>query len=133
MGNVRRCLLPVALALTVAAPSAVGISYLRDAFREPLTAEGFVGGSPMLVPGIRTPPTVAANQCNLSDDELVIGIHIGDTPRAYRLDALAPIMCHVVNDVIEEQPVTVTYCNRDGCVRVFTADGAEPLPISTGG
>jgi hypothetical protein len=41
---------------------------------------------------------------------------------------------HVLDDVVGETPVTVTYCNQADCVRVFTADTrGEPLPIDLGG
>jgi hypothetical protein len=49
------------------------------------------------------------------------------------LKALAPEENHVVNDMIQGQPVSVTYCNRTGCVRAFTQDSSEPLDIGVGG
>ena len=40
---------------------------------------------------------------------------------------------HVVNDVVDGIPVTVTYCDRMDCTRVFTADGGDPLAIGVTG
>jgi hypothetical protein len=41
--------------------------------------------------------------------------------------------CHVVNDCIDGVPVTVTYCDRTDCARVFTGEGNEALDVWTAG
>ena len=82
--------------------------------------------------GIFHPPTVPATEATLADDELVIGVEVNGHTRAYRKAALIPVLDHVVNDVIDGVPVTVTYCNLCDCTRVFTGDGSEPLELVAG-
>jgi hypothetical protein len=82
---------------------------------------------------VNRPPTVPAAEAPLADDQVVLGVVVGDKARAYRLNAFKFIAYHVVNDVIDQTAVTVTYCDRDSCLRGFAADGDEPLPIGVGG
>ena len=44
-------------------------------------------------------------------------------------------LTHVINDVVGQVPVTVSYCNRTDCVRVFTTgdDSHQPLDVGVGG
>ena len=82
---------------------------------------------------VNRPPTVPAAEALLADDDIVIGVVVGGKARAYRLKAFKFIARHVVNDVINGTAVTVTYCDRDGCLRAFAADVDEPLPVRVGG
>lgn len=70
-------------------------------------------------PVIEQPPVHAAAVASLDGDDPVIGVEVGGRHRAYRLDALAPIAGHVVNDRLSNVPLVVTYCDRTNCVRVF--------------
>jgi hypothetical protein len=63
----------------------------------------------------------------------VLGVVVAGKSRAYLLKALSPETNHVVNDMIQGKPVSVTYCNRTGCARVFTRDSPEPLDLGVGG
>jgi hypothetical protein len=101
--------------------------------------------------GVRSPRVVAAADADLDDDAIVIGVTVGDTHRAYWLGAFRPpsdfsleriqepdmaakLGVHVVNDIVGETPVTVTYCNRTHCSRVLTeSDRSEPLDVGVGG
>jgi len=89
--------------------------------------------TPFIRPGKTRPPTVPAAAADLADDEQVIGVVASGKARAYRRAAFSGMVNHVVNDLVGETPVTVTHCDRDGCSRVFTGDGKEPLAFKTGG
>jgi hypothetical protein len=64
----------------------------------------------------------------------VIGVTAGNRHRAYAIAALWNIDDHVVNDVVGGVPVTVAYCNRTECTKVFTSpSGNQPLEVAVGG
>jgi len=101
-------------------------------------------------PGVREPETVAAGQVVLQGDEMVIGVSVGNRHRAYLVAALVPpseflerfgysksgqvlLGRHVVNDLIAAVPITVTHCDVDGCMRVFTAGGTASLDLAING
>lgn len=84
-------------------------------------------------PGARLPAPRPAAQAKLAPDDVVIGVQVGGCARAYRLAALVGPRSHVINDRLADTPVTVTYCERTGCTRVFTGEGTEPLDVRTGG
>ena len=68
------------------------------------------------------------------DDAPVIGVSAAGRHRAYLLQALMRPDAHVYNDLLGDAPVTVTFCDLDECVQVFTAPGRErPLDIEVGG
>lgn len=90
--------------------------------------------TPFISVGIKNPVIMKANEANLSDDAVVIGIETAGQFRAYQLDAFLYVNTHVVNDVIGQTPMSVTYCDRTDCIRVFTdSAGDKPLPIDVGG
>lgn len=80
------------------------------------------GPTPGIAPPVRVPPVKAAADANLPDDAQVAGVVVNGKPRAYTLKALSPMDRHVVNDLIGDVPVSVTYCDIHKCLRVFTAD-----------
>jgi hypothetical protein len=86
------------------------------------------------LPGVHYPPAVAAGSVKLPDPTPVIGVTAGGRHRAYLLEALARNQRHVVNDLLGNVPVTVTYCDALDCTRVFTEPGAtQALDIGIGG
>lgn len=90
--------------------------------------------SPFLCPGVRQPPVQGAEKADLADDTPVVGVVAGGKARAYTLEALSQVRHHVVNDLLGEVPVTVTYCDLARCLRVFTSDTAGiPLEIDQAG
>lgn len=90
--------------------------------------------TPFMVPGIRQPAVVSAEAAALDDDAIVIGTQVGNRCRAYALAPLSSMAGHVVNDLIEGAPVTVTYCDETDCARVFSdPGGTTPLAMGTGG
>ncbi len=86
------------------------------------------------LPALQEPPALPAETAKVPDDAAVIGVSAGGRHRAYLVEALTPREGHCVNDRLGGVPVTVTYCDRSSCVRVFTdPDGTEPLAIAVGG
>lgn len=80
-------------------------------------------------------PTVAkGDEAPISPAEIVIGVEVHGKSRAYRLGALASHRSHLVNDVIDAVPVSVSYCNLTDCVSVFEGrKGAGPLDVQVAG
>lgn len=108
------------------------------------------------VRGIEQPPALDAEVADVQDDSLVIGVRIGLATRAYLLKAFesrgvplivgqdgsafvdprdAPGLArHVINDVLDEQPVTITYSGLPRSARVLTAAARETaLDVGLGG
>ncbi len=101
------------------------------------------------VPGISHPDLIPASQTNVADSSWVIGVEVNGQARAYTMMAMcmpidaemsedhnleSDIKRHVVNDVIAESPVSMTFCDISFCVRVLTAEGQqEPLALRVGG
>ncbi|MEO2031702.1 MAG: DUF3179 domain-containing (seleno)protein [Planctomycetaceae bacterium] len=90
--------------------------------------------TPHISEGIQRPEFVSAGSAELSEDERVIGVVAGDEARAYSIKAMSGMSSHVVNDVIGTTSVSITYCDRTDCVRVFAGDTpGQPIPLSLGG
>jgi len=87
------------------------------------------------VPAIHATDFVSASDAQLPPEAEVIGVIVGDQPRAYLLQGMATIDYHVVNDMLNDTPIAVTYCNQSECVQVFTSkDGSKtPLELQVGG
>jgi hypothetical protein len=100
--------------------------------------------------GIREPETFSATEIAISDDAMVIGVSIGNRHRAYVVEALSPpfgfdirtadndqiqkvLARHVVNDLIDDVPVSVTYCDMNKCIRVFGGNGNSSLDLAISG
>jgi hypothetical protein len=95
--------------------------------------DGFKGTFADL-PGIRLPAVRTVADAPLADNDEVIGVAVNGRFRAYAVNALNSPDRHVVNDLVDGRPVSVTYCPRSGCVSVYTgAPGNETLPIAMGG
>lgn len=94
------------------------------------------GETDSFVAAVNNPVIVAGDGVTLEDGEDVIGVSVDGIDRAYCVRALtgAPHR-HVVNDLIFRTPVTVTYCDLTGTVRVYraTGHGDRPLAVSLGG
>jgi uncharacterized protein DUF3179 len=86
-----------------------------------------------LQPVIKPPVTPAASTW-LPDHAPVIGVTVRDRHRAYATTSFTNIDEHVVNDVVGGRPITVAYCNRTGCTKVYTgSSGNQPLDVAVGG
>jgi hypothetical protein len=94
---------------------------------------GFIS-TPFISMAIVRPDVHAADAVDIDGDELVVGVVAKGKPRAYVLKAFRKIIGNVVNDVVDEIPVSVTYCSRTDCVRVFTdVVAGKPLDLRQGG
>lgn len=83
---------------------------------------------------VRKPLVSPGDLTWLPEKAPVIGVSAGNRHRAYAISAFRNIDDHVVNDVIGGVPVTVTYCNRTGCTKVYTSpSGNQPLEVAVGG
>jgi len=85
------------------------------------------------LPPIRQPLTFPATAGVPADME-VVGVSAGGKHRAYLLLALRPFQTHVVNDLLDSVPVTVSYCDGTSCIKVFRGKArGVPLDVSVGG
>jgi Protein of unknown function (DUF3179) len=83
---------------------------------------------------IRSPAVVAAQDAGLQPDEMVIGVIAGGRARAYRLGTMARLSQHLINDLVGGVPVSVSYCDRNECVRVYTGpSGSQPMELKVAG
>lgn len=76
--------------------------------------------------------SVSDGMANLPAEELIIGVSSGTRHRAYPIRKFWS-GCHVVNDIIAGEPVTVTYCGLTHCSRVFAGKGLKELDIRSAG
>ena len=85
-------------------------------------------------PFVQLSPSVKDEKPHLRDTEPVIGVTLGDRHRAYPLADLWPPDRHILNDLFDETPVSVTFCDLDNCVKAFTDNTkAGALELSNGG
>lgn len=90
--------------------------------------------TPLLMPGIRLPPSVPAGAAGLDDAEAVIGVSAGGKERAYLVSAFGRVPNQVVNDLLGDVPVTVTHDARAGHTVVYTSDQrGAPLDLGVAG
>lgn len=90
--------------------------------------------TPFITPGIREPEVVAADAAPISAEAEVLGVLIDNEARAYLVSAFRSLSDHVVNDVVEGVPVSVTYCDRTDCARVLTRQGStEAIDLQLAG
>lgn len=133
----------LSMAALVALPVAIAISYLPALFPSkpetvtydpgPRESSGMMN-TPFNVSGLRMPPFVKAHEAQFSDDDEVLGVSISGRHRAYRLKSMTSMSAHVINDVLEGTPITVTYCIRNNRVKVFTSNTrGAPLDVDMGG
>ncbi len=133
----------VGIAVVLALPLALAISYLTAVFDSPESepsdlTEHSSGPRPMSTPfisrGLRQPPLVPAHDALIPDAEEVVGILVAGVPRAYHLASMNTLSRMVINDVVGELPVTITYDRAENIVQVFTKKGTrEPLAVEVGG
>jgi len=93
-----------------------------------------LGNTPLTIPGVRRLLFVSAGEAGIGDESAVVGVSINGEDRAYLVAALSTVDGHVVNDIVQQCPVTVTYCDQRDCARVLTAhDSQEALAVGLGG
>ena len=83
---------------------------------------------------VHKPTATSADSTWLPDEAPVIGVTARDRHRAYAICAFGNIDEHVVNDLVGGVPITVTYCNRTGCTKVYTSPSSNrSLDVAVGG
>jgi hypothetical protein len=86
------------------------------------------------MPGLISPRAEPAAASKVADGDEVIGVVVNGKPRAYWLQALKYPPWHIVNDVVDGVPVTVTFCDHTNCTQVYTdRQSATPLDVNLGG
>lgn len=86
------------------------------------------------MPGVDVPKLSTASEINLADDSEVIGVEVNGESRAYPLHFLGDLRRQIVNDVIGDTPVSVTYCAHADSVRVLTSRATgKPIDLHFGG
>jgi hypothetical protein len=86
------------------------------------------------MPGLQRPRSLPAAASKIADGDEVIGVVVDGKAQAYSLNALGYPPWHIVNDVVAGVPVSVTYCDRNNCIRVYTdRRSSTPLDINLGG
>jgi hypothetical protein len=87
-----------------------------------------------MMAGIDRPPTRPAAEAKLPDETEVIGVTAGGKARAYVVSVFIGPTRHIVNDLLGDVPVSITYCDLCDAVRVFTGDvRGTSLRINQGG
>ncbi len=77
------------------------------------------GGPPKdAIPSIDNPKFIAASEATfVSDDEIIVGLKINEETKAYPLSIL--VWHEIVNDYVDDTPVSVTYCPLCYTTQVF--------------
>ncbi len=88
---------------------------------EPQIPDAADMATPFMTPGVRRPRAIAAGEAQLDDDTEIIGVTVEGVNRAYVVTAMSSTSTHIVNDVIQDRAVSVTYCDRTDHTRIFTA------------
>jgi hypothetical protein len=84
--------------------------------------------------GPGAPSRNSARNVTFPDDLQVVGISIGGADRAYLIGTLEQVQNHIVNDLIGNSSVSVTYCDRTHCARAFTGgETGRPLALRPAG
>ncbi len=90
--------------------------------------------TPMVLPGLISPVIHSVDKANLNDTERVIGVTVGDKHRAYLANAFDSLGSKVINDLIDNVPISVTYCDIHERARVFTSSSrGDFLNMGLGG
>ena len=89
--------------------------------------------SGMDIPGISDPYFHAADEVVVPDTTPVIGVLINGQPRAYMDEGMAEADQHIVHDLIGDQKLTIVYCDKSNCVRVFDSNDIDPDSILMSG
>lgn len=133
----------VGAAVVIALPVGLAISYVVALYDEPPAIETGLAewpagprpiSTPFISPGLRQPATVPTRDALVPDDDEVIGVTIGTVSRAYHLPSMNSFSRIVINDLLADVPVTVTYDRQQDVAQVFTKRGLQqPLDVEVGG
>lgn len=85
------------------------------------------------IPGVDDPELVDVAESELPGATPIVGVEVGGESYAFSLQAMDQPAFHVVNLLAGTQPITVTYCPLIDCVRVFSSEDDETIPMRLGG
>lgn len=80
-------------------------------------------------PGISQPGFASAASAKLADGDMVIGVAVLGEAKAYPQGRLGGPGNHIVHDRFGLTQVSVTFCDRTRCARVFTATDEYDLRV----
>lgn len=90
--------------------------------------------TPFIRLGLRKPKIYAINDVTIPDDAPAFGVIVGNECRAYLRDAMSAMSSHIVNDLLTQTPVSITYCDRTECLRACISDPTgQPTGLWIGG
>ena len=90
--------------------------------------------TPFITPALTNPKYVSRKDCQLNDNEPVIGIIVKDQPIAFSCKALSGMRTHIVSDTLDKQSFAVTYCDQTDCARVLKPKSEnDQIDVKTGG
>ena len=77
---------------------------------------------------------IEGKHADIPADSEIIGVVLPGGARAYAVSSMSIISNHVINDVIEGEPLSITYCDQTDLARVFTiGDSSEHIDLSVAG
>ncbi|OYP32167.1 DUF3179 domain-containing (seleno)protein [Rhodopirellula sp. MGV] len=85
------------------------------------------------IDGLKDPHLVDASEANLEDSDEVIGVKVEGVECALLIKPMAAPENHIINMMLDDQPVTVTYCDLANCVRVVTDESDNSIAMNIGG
>ena len=124
--GMRKLIIKALLAGALSAAAAAATAYAKNGFDLSAatipTDEILRGGPPRDgIPSIDRPQFASAKNANfMRDDDLVLGVAIGNSARAYPIKILN--WHEIVNDELEGAPLAVTFCPLCGSGVVFRAE-----------
>ena len=104
-----------------------------DPSEELLRRGSALQATPFIHPGVRQPAHFATKDVTVPPTTEIIGVIVDKEARAYIVSDLAGMTTHVINDLIADRPVSITYCNRTNVARVFSSGTTETIELNVGG
>ena len=84
--------------------------------------------------GINDPKAYAVDEVTIKDNSEVMGIEVNGKYRAYRLIGMSDSTSrHIVHDQLGGKPITMTFCDRNGCSRAFVRQNVSKDDFMMGG
>jgi len=106
---------------------------VKNTTGEPVDSWGTYS-TPFLISGIDRPAALPQAGAAVEDDAPVVGVEVEGQSRAYVLAAFRGPGKHIVNDLLGDVPVSITYCDLCDSVKVFTGEAkGVSLRLNQGG
>jgi len=84
-------------------------------------------------PGLENGRFYTAAEVIIPDETMIIGVELGGSFRAYLPSGMNDMDQHVLHDEFNGEPITVTYCDKSDCARVFVRGDVAAGQIHMGG